>query len=140
MSKEWFGHSDPIPFCPGFVPTGYQVEVVIHIIESFKNTKFVNRRHRYQAIFPSFRVSRNMVLSDSDTAESDPDLTVDNALFHGVIVENLRALAKSAYDSNKRSVVLCNLVLEAPDGYHVKKVGMASVNENIPVVAKVKRP
>ena len=132
--RELFGASILLTIAPWFVPPErYHITIKTHVLKNFKKSKFVNHWHGVKHIVPSFRIAKDRALSDRDPAPADANLTVDNALSHRVVTENIRALAEAAYNVQARDVVVCNLILESPDGHHVTKVGMTSIHDNIPI-------
>jgi hypothetical protein len=144
LACPWFVSFEKYPWFETYYGHNYGIEVETHVIKDFKNVVFVNHEHNHKVTIPSFHVAKDRVLSTWDVKrypeDIDTSLTVHNALSHHVITDNLNALAHSAYDARSgalpRDVILCNLVLEAPDGFHVTRVGMGSLHTNWPVVAE----
>jgi len=138
--RTWFGAGAMVAVASMIeLPEKYRMEVDVHVIKSFKKSSvFEHRPSGWKTTVPSFRIdAEGSVLSSASKGSADPNLTVDNALSNRGVMDNLRAMAESSYDmTTHRDVVLCNLVLEAPDGKHVTRVGMMSSYDNKPVTYK----
>ncbi len=138
LACPWVVSFEKYPWFETYYGLNYGIEVDIHVIKDFRSVSFVNYEHNHKLMIPSFHVAKDRVLSTWEVnhkpEDIDTSLTVHNALSHHVVTDNLNALACAAYQAQERDVVLCNLVLEAPDGLHVTRVGMGSLNQNWPVV------
>jgi hypothetical protein len=131
--RELFGAGILLAISPWFIPPEkYRIKIKTHIIKDFKSTRFISSQNTKHLI-PGFRVNKHMALSSKDPTPSDPGLTVDNALLHTAIIDNIRALAEASYNFQNREIIVCNVVLEAPDGYHVTQVGMGSIYNNLSI-------